>query len=358
MKTLDRYIGAAFLKNFLLAVMGLTLLYVFQALMSSILAGEFPFRQVVIYNFLQAPEIFTLMAPPSVLLGTVFTLSGLNRTAEMTACFSIGMGLRRVIAPIIVLVILLCGALLYCQNSVLPPVFKSRTLYYWRDMKNRTDFHLDIKQNKIWYRSKNLIYNLKLFDTKTQLIRGMTVYSFNSRFQLEKLVEAESAEYSTRGWKLFNGTITQFEEEDPFPITEKFREVTLQIPETPKEFMEIEKEVRSLKLTELQNYIHENEDAGLDMKSYLVQYHSRFSLSFIPLIMCILAVPFSVRGRREGGVAKDLGICLAITFFYWLFYSIGLSLGTNGALPAWIAAWAPTLVFGVLAIALVFQQQK
>ena len=299
MKTLDRYIGVAFLKNFLVSVLGLTFLYIFQALMSSILSGEFPFRQTVIYNFLQAPDIFALMAPPAVLLGTVFTLSGLNRTAEMTAMHSIGMSLRRIITPVILIVVTISGILLYFQDSLIPSVFRIRTLYYWREMKKRTDFHLDIKENKIWYRSKNLIYNLKAFDTKTQLIRGMTIYSFNPQFKLERLVEAESAEYSTKGWKLFRGTITEFDQNDPFPITEKFSEVTLQIPETPKEFMEIEKEVKSLRLRQLRNYIVENEDAGLDMKSYLVQYHSRFSLSFIPLIMCILAVPFSEIGRAH-----------------------------------------------------------
>ena len=96
----------------------------------------------------------------------------------------------------------------------------------------------------------------------------------------------------------------------------------------------------------------------MDTKAYWVNYYSRFSLSFIPLVMCIVAVPFSVRGRREGGMAKDLGLCLAITFFYWLFYSIGLSLGTNGALPPVVAAWAPTVIFAVFALLLALRKQK
>lgn len=358
MKTIDRYIGIAFLKNFLVSAMGLTFLYVFQGLMTAILAGEYTLSQNVYFQILQAPDLFTLMAPPAVLLGTVFTLSGFNRTSELTAFYSISLGLRRVIAPIIVLVLIICGSLLFLQDNFLPSLFKTRTLFYWREMKHRTDFHLDIRENKIWYRSKNLIYNLKVFDPKNQKIRGMTVYSFNSAFQLEKLVEAEGAEFSNGEWKLLTGTITEFNRDDPFPISEKFREISLQIAETPKDFMEIEKEVKALKIKELHNYIKENEKAGLDMKAYLVQYHSRFSLSFIPLIMCFLAVPFSVRNRREGGMAKDLGICLLITFFYWLFYSIGLSLGTNGTIPAWVSAWAPTLVFGLLAVVLVLNKQK
>jgi lipopolysaccharide export system permease protein len=225
-------------------------------------------------------------------------------------------------------------------------------------MKKRTDFYFDIKQGKIWYRSKNLIYNLRAFDQKSAQILGMTVYSFDDDFRLVQTVDAERARFTPQGWKLMMGTVTQFSADDPFPMNQKFNELKLQIPETPKDFQEIEKEVDGLRLKELHQYIERNQNAGLDVKTYQVKFHSRFSLSFIPLVMCILAVPFSVRGAREGGLAKDLGICLAVTFFYWLFYSIGLSLGTNGALPPIVAAWAPTVIFTVFALFLVARTRK
>jgi len=358
LKTIDRYVALTFLKNLAIAVGGLTFLYVFQSIMSGLLDQDFPLRQLLIYNLLQTPQVFVQMAPPSVLIGTVLTLSALNRSNELVACYSLGIGLQRIMALLLALVVALCCVLLFMQDQLLPPVFKKRTNYYWRDMKKRTDFYVDIKQNKIWYRSKNLIYNLKAFDTQTQNIVGMTVYSFTPDFQLAQTVEAKSARFTPQGWKLLDGTVTEFAPDDPFPINQKFRELRLQIPETPKDFQEIEKEVDGLKMGELHRYIEQTSQAGLDTKAYLVKFHSRVSLSFIPLVMCILAVPFSVRGRREGGLAKDLGICLAVTFFYWLFYSIGLSLGTNGALPPVVAAWAPTLIFAAIALTLVSRQQK
>lgn len=358
MKTLDRYIATLFLKNLAVSAFGLTLIYLFQQITGMLLDENFPLRQVVIFNLFQVPSVFVQMVPPAILIGTVLTLSGLNRSNELTAIFSIGIGLKRVMSLLLVFVFAASIGTLFLQDSVLPGLFKRRTNYYWREMKQRTDFYLDIKQNKIWYRSKNLIYNLKAFDLQTLQILGMTVYSFDDRFNLVQTVEAEKARFTPQGWKLVNGTVTQFMEEDPFPINQKFNELRLQIPETPKDFQEIEKEVDGLGLRELKNYITRNETAGLDVKTYQVKYHSRFSLSFIPIVMCLLAVPFSVRGRREGGMAKDLGICLGITFFYWLFYSIGLSLGTNGALPPVVAAWAPTLIFTVFALTLVSRQGK
>ena len=358
MKTIDRYIIALFLKNIAIAAFGLTAIFLFQQITAMILDEPFPIRQVLAFNLFQIPAVLVQMIPPSVLIGTVLTLSGLNRTNELTAVFSLGIGLKRIMALLLVFVFAISMGALFLQDSVLPALFKRKTNYYWRETKKRTDFYLDVKQNKVWYRSKNLIYNLKAFDLKTKQILGMTVYSFDERFNLVQTVESEKALFTPQGWKLLSGTVTQFIESDPFPVNEKFNELRLQIAETPKDFQEIEKEVDGLRLGELNSYIDRNRNAGLDTKSYQVKFHSRFSLSFIPIVMCIIGIPFSVRGRREGGLAKDLGICLAITFFYWLFYSIGLSLGSNGAVPPLIAAWGPTLIFTVLALFLVARQEK
>lgn len=358
MKTLDRYIVVFFLKNLATAALGLTIIYLFQQVTTMLVDDSFPMRQVLAFNFFQIPAVFVQMVPPAVLIGTVLTLSGLNRSNELTATYSIGIGIKHVMTLLLIFVFAVCAGTLFLQDSVLPMMFRKRTNYYWREMKKQTDFYLDVKQNKIWYRSKNLIYNLKAFDTKSAQILGMTVYSFDDDFNLVQTVDAEKARFTPQGWKLLNGSVTQFVADNPFPINQKFNELRLQIAETPKDFQEIEKEVDGLRLAELKSYIERNANAGLDVKSFLVKYYSRFSLSFIPLVMCILAVPFSVRGQREGGLAKDMGVCLAITFFYWLFYSVGLSLGSNGALPPVVAAWAPTLIFAVFALLLVSRQGK
>jgi len=357
MKTLDRYITAVFLRNFGLATLALTSLFLFQKLLGELFERQYPSNQVIIYNLLHLPDILIQMTPPAVLLATVLTLSGLSRSNELTACFSIGIGLRRIAAVILAIVFMISCFVLIIEDRILPPTFRIRTTYYMRVMQNRPDFFLDIKQDKIWYRSKNLIYNLRTFDYKTQRITGMAVYTFDDGFNLMQVVDASHAEYRTNGWHLMDGTVTVFSKEDPFPLTQKFEEKDLPITETPRDFQEIEKEVDGLRLKELWAYIQRMKSAGADTKSYEVKFHSRISLSFIPVVMCILGIPFSTRGKREGGMAKDLGICLSFTFFYWLFYSIGLSLGINGALPPWLAAWLPSVVFVMLSAGLITRRR-
>src|SRR5690348_14661572 len=96
MKTLDRYLAGMFVKNLLLAVASMTTLFLFQALLGDLLDHTYPGDQVLIYDLLKLPQIIVQMMPPAVLLGTVFTLSGLNRTNELVACHAIGIGIKRI----------------------------------------------------------------------------------------------------------------------------------------------------------------------------------------------------------------------------------------------------------------------
>jgi lipopolysaccharide export system permease protein len=357
-RTLDRYLAAIFVKNFLLATVALTTLFLFQALLGGLFDRAYEPSQVIIYHLMSIPQIIVQMMPPSVMLATVLTLSGLSRTNELVACFSIGVGLQRVSTLLLSIVFIIACLMLVLQDRILPPTFKRRTTYKWQVMENRQDFHLDIKQDKIWYRSKNLIYNLQRFDPASQTIYGMSVYTFDENFNLVQVVDAGRAQHDEKGWRLMDGTVTLFsaEKDDPFPKTQKFREKELLITETPKDFQEIEKEVDGLRLKELWRYIDRMKEAGADTKSYEVKFHSRISLSFMPLVMCVLGIPFSVRSRREGGLAKDLSLCLFATLFYWIFYSLGLSLGTKGALPPLLSAWLPSLIFAAVAAALIFRR--
>ena len=39
-------------------------------------------------------------------------------------------------------------------------------------------------------------------------------------------------------------------------------------------------------------------------------------MSFIPLVMALLVVPYSIRPRRQGAVGKDVSICIGLIMVY------------------------------------------
>lgn len=357
MRILARYIAGSFFLNFVLAAFGLSLIYFLQAVTGQLLQGLFPVHQILVYQSLDLANIFVQMTPPSVLLATVITLVTLSQSNEMVACYSLGIGLSNILGILLPIVFMLSCFSLVLQDRILPPLYRNRTLFFWHDMKKRNDFYLDLRLDKIWYRSKNLIYNLRTFDPSTNRISGIAVYSFSPDFTLTKVTEADRAEYAGDHWQLFQGTEVTFAGSEHVPSLATFQKAELRIPETPKDFKEIEKEVEGLRLKQLYNFIEKTRKTGVNPRNYEVKFHSRLSLSFLPMVMCLLGVPFSIRSRREGGLGRDVGLCLAVTFFYWLFQSVGISLGLSGDLPPWLGAWLPSFIFLGLGMLLIVRKQ-
>ncbi|MFZ9594473.1 MAG: LPS export ABC transporter permease LptG [Bdellovibrionia bacterium] len=353
MKTLDRYVLGIFIKNLMVALLGLGALFFFQSIFTDLYNQNHQAKQILYYHALSIPQILVQMSPPAVLMATVLTLSGLSRTGELVACYSIGYGVQALMVRILAAVLVVCCFILVLEDRILPPFHRKKTSYFWREMERRPDFFLDIKSDKVWYRSKNMIYNLRLFDAASKMIHGMTLYTFDEQFNLLQVVDAEKAVFVGKSWKLQNGIVTLFSKDHLFPLSQRFIEKNVVIAETPKDFQEIEKEVDALRFKELKQYIQRMKQAGGDTKSFEVKYHARYSVSFLALVFCLLAIPFSLSSRRQEGLARDLVICLILTFFYWLFFSVSLSLGSKGAMPPWLAAWLPSFIFMILGATLI-----
>lgn len=360
MRTLDRYLAIIYMKNLAISVLGLAFIFTLQGFLYDLTDRDFPLSQLITLHTYQFPDVAVRMAPPAVMLSTLMTLSGLNRTHELTAIFSIGVSLKRLVLTLLSLNFMFCCFLLVTQDRILPPIYRERTLFYWREMKKKPDYFMDFKQNKVWYRSKNTIYNLRSFTRESRTIKGMNVYSFDEGFHLAEVLTADRGVYDPgqKTWSLEAGTVTVFSSDEGLPLTRKFATKPLIIPEAPSDFVELEKETDALRLKDLWAYIKRAKRSGAPAEFYESKFHSRISMSFTPLVMCLLGVPFVVRRRRDGGMAKDLGLGLAVTFFYWLFFSVSLSLGTNGALPPWLAAWLPSSIFAAVAAALIARPPK
>lgn len=357
MRILDRYILFEFVRSFLIALLALATVFFIADYLRGVWDAEVSPMALLKYGAYQLPAIICQMVPPAAMLGTTICLSLLNRKNELTAIHASGIGLSHVSTLIFGAIFIACCFTLVTYDRVVPPLARKRTSYYWRVIKKRPDFTVDIKTSKIWYRSKNYIYNLRVYDNATSTIHGIGIYFFDNRFQLMQHVEAETAHYDVKQneWDLKDGMLTIFPEGQSFPLSKHFAEKRLTLPETPKDFLEIDKQVETLRLKELLTFIKRNKDAGLDTKTYEVDFHSRIAVSFIALVMGLLAIPYSVRPKREGGLGKDLAICIGWIFSYWLLFSLSLSLGRSGAIAPAMSVWGPSALFFVAAVTLVLK---
>lgn len=356
---IDRYILKSFVVYFLGALALFSILFCVVDLMSNLARYEVPGSLILKYYGYYIFEIAYQMLPVACLVGTIFTLTTMSRNLELTALFSMGMSFFRVTAPILAAVLLISGVGFFLSDRALPQLIKERSYLYYTEILKRPDLYSTVKADRIWFRSRNMIFNLQSIQAAKGQASGLTLYFFDPEFQLSEMITAEDVTMSEGGgWVLGSGQVTLLGEEHQAPRTQAFERKTLTMPHEFADLSETSTPSESLSLGELGRYIERNKAAGLDTLHYEVDYHSKWGFALAAFVMSVIGLPFTVSQQRSGGRTLALGMCIGLAFGYWVLFSSGQSLGRHGVLPPVAAAWLPNFLMLALSVVLFRRLRK
>jgi lipopolysaccharide export system permease protein len=362
---LDRYLAKFFLRSFFMALTILTSLFVLADVLNG-LRKDYSMIHTFIMNLYQFPEFAIKMTPMATIAASLVTLSHFIRNSELIAMWGAGYSLRRVVANFLLISLGISFFTVVAYDQILPLLVKKRTQYYQVEVQGRPDYAQEFKKDRIWYRSQNKIYNIQLFDASNQTLLGLSLYhltDFNRNFRVVQHIEARKATYlgekKKNMWLLEDGTITVFDPEEGYPITQPFDSKEALLPDSPEDFNELENQAETLTLSGLSYFIEKNRRAGVRTAPYETRYHSRLAISFAPLLMALLGIPFAIRQKsRSHSMGRDLTLCFFVVIFYWLFYSLGRTLGSQGGLPPFLGAWLGNILFGLYGLYLLGQRKR
>ncbi len=347
MNRVDRYILGLFWGFSVAAILVLVVLFLATDVLSMLVRSSDISGLVLIrYYSYYIPEIIHRMIPICTVVGTVMTIASLNKGSELIALFACGLSLFRISRSIFASIVVICLLDYGLSDQLIPAFTKQKNFVYYNEIVKTPGRYQTVKNEKIWYRSKNTIYNIKTLNADGNLAFGLTLYFFDESWRLIQLLTAERVLMEGQNWKLENGTISVFEEASSFPLFDRFTEKSIQMTEDAHDLRSTGQTSDLLTQAELKQYISRNKDAGLDTTSFEVEYHTKFSFALAGLVMSLLALPFGVGHARGGGMMRNIGICLGLVLSYWIFYSSAQALGNHGLVLPLIAAWAPNIVMG------------
>lgn len=348
---IDRYISGLFWGYFLGSLAVFVTIFVALDAMTTMVSYDKVAASVMLhYYFYFVPEVVYQMIPVATLMGTVFTLSTLNKSNELVALYSVGTSLFRIAMPVMVWVVFLSGLNLFLSDRVLPNFNKQKNYIFYHEIKRNPSMYSIVKNERIWYRAKDKIFNIKTLNEKNNRAQGLSLYYFNDAWDLIQMITAQEVELGEDRWTLFKGSVTIFSEDSSFPQTSDFQSKVIPMDRDTKDITSSGNTSQTLSLSQLANFIKTNKEAGLDTVRYEVDYHSKFGFALAAFVMSLLGIPFSVTKARSGGVMMNVGICLGLVFLYWIFYSSALTLGNYRQIPPVVAAWTPNFMTACLAI--------
>ena len=114
----------------------------------------------------------------------------------------------------------------------------------------------------------------------------------------------------------------------------------------------------SLNYNELIDFINIEKNRGsTNIERYMVVKYKKWSIPFSIFILTLIGFSVSAEKRRGGtGVNLAFGICVAMIYVF--FDKIFGVLAQQSDLSPIIAVWLPNILFGILAIYLVYNAKK
>jgi len=351
MTVLDRYIAREFILTFFFVLLAFLCLYLvvdFFERIRMFLSNNATLAQIVSYHLYTMPSVVATMMPACVLLAALITFGLFSRNHEIVAMKANGISLYRIARPVLAFALLACGLNFLLNEFVTPAANWQAEYIKYVEVQKKKEWGA-FKENQIWYKSQNAIYNFKLFAPAENRLKGVTISYLDARFNLLSRIDAREALWKGDRWELRDVLRTTFAGKD-FPVIERLPTLAIDIAETPEDFQIVQKSADQMGFRELRNYIRKLRQEGYDATRYETDLHGKIAFVFVSLILALIGVVFPMRSERSGGIAQGIGIGVIIGFSYWIVFAFTLSLGRSGTLPPVAAAWATNVILGVVAV--------
>jgi lipopolysaccharide export system permease protein len=347
---LDRYLAGAFIRIFFISLAVVTSLYVtvdFFDRVGTLLDSGASMWSIARYFFYKAPLLISRMIGFAVLFSTLFCLGSLVRSHEITAIRSSGISVGRISLPLLLLALLMCGFTFVWNESLVPIFTHNAQNIYKTEIKNKQQQSL-LGTHDIWIRGDGSFINVDYFDTRAGSLDTVSIFLLNRDFSLRALVEIPKAQWNGKRWATDQATEWNFLPDGQ--TTRQTVTAALPISETPDDLKLLARDAEEFSYFELEKQIADMKSKGIDTTSFEVDLQTKIALPFIAPLMVLLAIPFALTRRLSGSISLSFGIAMVIAFGYWVLTAFCISLGHGGAMPAWVSAWAPNVIFAMIGL--------
>src|SRR5579871_2210504 len=286
------------------------------------------------------PGILSLTIPMGVLVGVLIALGRLSADSELIAMSALGMGRRRLLVPLGIIAVG-ATAITFVMTIWLAPL-SVRTFRSIQDRLRAGQASYQVSPRVFDERFPRMVLYVNDIDSAATHWRGVFLADTDkgvSRLTLaeEAIVIPDRSEGKLE-LHLRNGSVHEFSADDPgryslsafgerdFPVDIKSAEGDrISDPGVPGRGMfALWRERKAQREAD-------------------VEFHRRIALPLACVCFALLAMPIGARPRR-GGRAAGFLITLVLITGYYLTFTIGATLGRQGAIPVWAGIWVANLV--------------
>jgi lipopolysaccharide export system permease protein len=350
-RALDRYVFTEFWKIFVTTALGFPILIIIIDLTDNLdkyLSQNLSVGRIALSYLYWVPDSMFMILPAAVLFATVFSIGALTRHSEITAAKASGISFYRFIAPIFAgaLIATIVGLVL---GELAPITNKKRLDILQGSLSTVTSD----RYNFAYAADRGRIYKVGALHLAVPSIEGMVIErKGNGPDYPSYLISSNNATYRTRkGWILQKGAMHL--------LTDSMQNLTFSFDslvdrhftEPPKQLTLTQKAPTDMGFRELGRFITSMERSGAEVNELRVERMLKLAIPITCIVILLFGAPLATSTQR-GGAAYGVGLSLATTVIFLMLIQLMKGVGGKGIIPADLAAWLPSIIFGVVGVIL------
>jgi lipopolysaccharide export system permease protein len=350
-RALDRYVFAEFWKIFVTTALGFPILVNIIDLTDNLdkyLGQNLSAGRIALSYVYWLPDSMFMVLPAAVLFATVFAIGAMTRHSEITAAKASGISFYRFIAPLFVGAVF--ATLLGLGLGELAPLTNKKRLDILQ--ANRVNMTSD-RYNFAYAADGGRVYKIGALHLADQNIEAMEIErKGNGPDYPSYVLTSNSAQYRAgKGWLLKKGAMHL--------LTDSTRNLTFSFDslvdrhfaEAPKQLTLTQKAPTDMGFRELGRFITSMERSGAEVNELRVERMLKLAIPVTCIVILLFGAPLATSTQR-GGAAYGIGLSLATTIVFLMLIQLTKGIGGKGMIPADLAAWLPSIIFGIVGIIL------
>jgi lipopolysaccharide export system permease protein len=350
-RALDRYVFTEFWKIFVTTALGFPILVNIIDLTDNLdkyLGQNLSAGRIALSYLYWLPDSMFMVLPAAVLFATVFAIGAMTRHSEITAAKASGISFYRFIAPIFVGAIL--ATVLGLGLGELAPLTNKKRLDILQANKVNTTSD---RYNFAYAADRGRVYKIGALHLAGQNIEAMEIErKGNGPDYPSYVLTSNAAQYRTgKGWLLKKGAMHLLTDSTQ-NLTFSFDSlVDRHFTEAPKQLTLAQKAPTDMGFRELGRFITSMERSGAEVNELRVERMLKLAIPFTCIVILLFGAPLATSTQR-GGAAYGIGLSLATTIVFLMLIQLTKGIGGKGMIPADLAAWLPSIIFGIVGIIL------
>jgi lipopolysaccharide export system permease protein len=268
---------------------------------------------------------------------------------------AIGLSLLRILEPVFVIAALAALTALALSELVVPVANRERDTIYDLQIQNlrrettaeRPDLTYLGSGGRIWYARLYLVNERRLHEVSLQEFEGD---------RLKRRIDATECTWDGTQWLFTHGIERTFVGDRE--VARPFDRLVIEgLRERPEDFAKESRNPTEMNYFELRKFVDRLRASGGAVAKYLVDLHLKLAFPLVNFIVVIIGASLATQLRLQSA-AIGFGLSVAISFVYYALMRTGQALGHTGALPPYAAAWLGDVVFGLIALVMLYRAQS